>query len=191
MHGLNKKIPKEGYLIQLCVYKDETHKEADIFMGSVTYADRKSITLEGLYNNTFPMRACKSSGKFVPTHRSVLQFPRPKTAMSLHFWRKVPTVPEKVGQYIVFVDTSPVSMSVMNTKDIIHSKTSGKLMCLIGGTHSFYATSITDLQQKLKEQEIVAFPEYTDGIYNDMLSLLKLSVQSKVLHAFKEMKTAT
>ena len=180
---LSRKIPKQGTVVRVYAYRNSTDDNPTVYLGSVQETYKSSFALGGLYENTAPLKACQQSGKFVPLRQEIISFPRPEFPLHLHRWEKIPAYPTKIGQYFVYVDRVPVSFTILTSANFMHKVSTQNLMCLIGGTHSFYAVDFADVQHKLDAGELRAFPEYTDSIYTDMLSFLKGSMQSKVLKA--------
>jgi hypothetical protein len=181
MYGLHKKTPKEGRYVQIWVNKDSSGKDPVTYLGSVLESDRRGLILVGLHDGTTPLRGCDASGRFVPSKQESVRFPRPNVRIEFHSWKYVNTVPASEGQYFVYVDQSPIPMSIVASAQLTNNRIpSNNLMCLIGGTHSFYSTSFEDISNKLRKEGLVAFPEHTDAIYRDTLALLKGSTQRKL-----------
>ena len=178
---LSRKIPKQGSVVRVHVSKN--NNESTVYLGSVQERNKRSFVLGGLYENTAPLRGCPHSGKFVPLTQECISFPRPNIPLDVHSWEKVPAYPTKTGQYFVYVDQTEVSLTILSMAELTQRVSAQNLMCLIGGTHSFYAVDFVDVQKKLDAGEIRAFPEYTETICTEMLTLLKGSMQSKVLKA--------
>ena len=178
---LSRKIPKQGTVVRVYVSKNKI--ESTVYLGSVRETNKGRFLLGGLYENTAPLKACQQSGKFVSLHQETVSFPRPCTPLDAHRWEKVPAYPSKTGQYIVYVDRTPISFTILSMADITQKPSAQTLMCLIGGTHIFYASDFADVQKKLDAGELHAFPDYTDSIYIDTLTLLRASMQSKGLKA--------
>lgn len=178
---LNRKIPKKGSVVR--VYVSKHKNESIVYLGSVQETNKSSFVLGGVYENTSPLKACQQSGKFVPLQQELLSFPRPQIPLDAHRWEKVPANPTKTGQYFVYVDQAPVSFTILSMAELTQKPSAQNLMCLIGGTHSFYAIDFADVQKKLDAGELRAFPDYTDAIYTDTLALLRESMRSKVLKA--------
>lgn len=178
---LGRNIPKQGSVVR--VYVSKNNSEPTVYLGSVQERNKRSFVLGGLYENTAPLKACPLSGKFVPLNQEYVSFPRAGTPLDAHRWEKVPAYPTKTGQYFVYVDRSPVSFTILSMAELTQKPTAQHLMCLIGGTHSFYALDFADVRNKLEAGELRSFPEYNDSIYTDTLALLRGSMRSKVLKA--------
>ena len=182
MYNLSKKTPKEGSFVQISVCNKDKEDKVDTYMGLVHYADRKTITLEGLYENTTPLKACVESGRFFPVPYKSLFFPKKNVPLECYRWKCLPLIPTSEGQYIVYIDNLPVSLSIVrvpNTK-------SDNFMCLIGGTHSFYAKGIREVAKQLQANDLLVFPEYTNGIYDDVVSFITLQMKQKLFHAYSQ-----
>ena len=180
---LSRKIPKQGSVVRVYVSKNTTDRDPTVYLGSVQDQNKSSFSLGGLYENTTPLKGCPQSGIFVPLVQECISFPRPNTPLQTYRWEKVPLYPTKTGQHFVYVGQAPVPFTILSTADLAQRATAQTLMCLIGGTHSFYAVDFADVRNKLEAGGIRAFPEYTDSVYTDMLAILRGSMQRKVLKA--------
>ena len=181
MHRLSEKIPKEGRYIMVQVFRDDSERDGRVFMGSVLDRNSKAFLLGGLFESVAPLEGCGESGIFVPVRQASIKFPRPNVSSRLQRWKKISPGPTSTGQYLVYVNQIPVPMTVLNTKDLTRRDKNPCLLCVIGGTHSFYASDAKDLRLKLESENLHAFPEFTDTVYKDMLLLLEGSLQRRFL----------
>jgi hypothetical protein len=179
---MHQKIPKTGTFIMVEVYENDSLQKCMVYLGSVHEAYKKTFVLGGLYENTTPMKGCCQSGRFEPLQQESIKFPRPNVPLRLQRWKKVSDYPSSVGQYFVYVDDAPVPMTVISTTDLTKGTSAkGYLFCAIGGTHAFYATDLADVRAKLEAAELRAFPEFTDAIFKDTISLIGGSLQRRFL----------
>ena len=189
MHRLTDKAPKPGKVVQVHLFKDPTGKAACVYFGMVQESSSKKILrLGGVYENTPPLKGCVESGKFVPILQETISFPRRVHPGVVCCWKSVPLQPSTVGQYFVYVNQKPVALSVVSTNQLTNRPTSKETnyLCVVGGTHAFYASDMNDVQLKLNSEELCAFPEYTNRIYDDMLALLTGTLQRKLLQTFSK-----
>ena len=177
MYNLRKKVPKEGSFVQVTVRVSDL---PDIYMGIVHYADRKTMTLEGLYEDTTPLKACYESGRFFPVPFKSLFFPKKNVSLECYEWKVVETKPSTEGQYLVYIDNLPVPLSIVR----LHK--SENYLCVIGGTHSFYAKGIEDVAKQLKANDLLVFPEFTNSIYDDVVSFLTLKMKRKLFQGYTQ-----
>jgi hypothetical protein len=185
MHSLSEYFPKAGKLVQLRVYKDSSKTEHVTYVGSVQYSRKNKLVLGGLVPDTCPLKGCDASGRFVPLVKNEVTFPKPKVPLQHHVWKSIRNTPTSEGQYFVFLNNDPIPLTIVSSKQFVPQNKTCTFMCLIGGTHCFLTTSIEDLANNLYTEGLVPFREYKDTIYEDMLALLKGTMQRKILEALK------
>jgi hypothetical protein len=189
MHRLTDKAPKPGKVVQVHLVDDPSRQQSCVFFGTVLESSTKSILLGGVYENTPPLKGCTESGTFVPIRQETISFPRRRLPSSANYhWKTVPLHPTCAGQYFVYVNSQPVALSIVNTKELTNrpSPSETNYLCLVGGTHAFYASDMDDVQRKLRSEELCAFPEYTNEIYTNMIALLSETMKRKFLRTFSK-----
>ena len=183
MHDLAKQIPKLGAVVQVYVYTNPL--QPFVYIGTVVQRTNDAFTLGGLYENATLLKGCYESGRFMPTKHPAMQFPK-KTAVKQK-WKMVRS-PSSTGQYFVYVDddVEPVPTTIVSVSDFTARPQSKRLICLIGTKHTLCANTIEELNHEFFKAGITVYPEFTNGIYNDVIEKAKAVFQLHVLKSVLE-----
>ena len=186
MRCLHDKFPKVGKFLKVVVYNDDSKRKHTAYLGTVVESNSKRIILGGLLEDTTPLRGCEKSGRFVPLNKDIISFPRPNVLPSLHFWKTERNTPTSVGQYLVYVNQQLLPLTIIKVQEFVPHLSTQTLICLIAGTHSFFAKDLKHLCYQLYVEGLFPFSEYSNSIYDDMLSLLRGTMQKKLLHELQQ-----
>jgi len=172
--SMDRKFPKAGAFVEVVVGEST-------YAGRVGATNRSGFTLAGHYDHVPPLKGCRESAKYVFCKHTCLTFPKRNAPLGKQRWKQVTVGVEKAGQYVAYVDDKLLSVTVLSLQDVAKRPDAKTVMCLIGGTHQFSASSFEALNEELLSENMVVFPELTQNIYESVNASMTAFFQASAL----------